>query len=296
MDIHKLRIFAESWNVAYRKKKDSGLLDRLDEPFTVIENSFRYWAADPFLYEKDNDVYIFAELYDYIHARGVIGYYQLTAAHPRWVPIIQESHHLSFPFIYEMNGSVYIMPEAHKSNTLYRYRAESFPDRWVKDAVFLTDICLVDTTPIREYGYNRALAYDSSKDLLKFIDLETKEIKLLYNDSDGLKRPAGYINAAAGIRAAQECGNDYGKGIIFYQFELTQEQDYKELELKRVHPQDVILSREVYLDGMHTYNQSNHYEVIDIKTRRFNVLNICMRMIHNISKLLKKSMYCVISI
>ena len=278
MDIYKSRIFAESWNVAYRKKQEGAPLDQLEETFIVIKNPYRYWAADPFLFEKESDVYIFAELYDYVLARGVIGYIHLNSDTPKWTPVIKEKYHLSFPFVYEYNNEIYILPEANESKTLYRYRAVEFPNKWVKEDALLTSVRLADTTPIREYDYNLALTYDLNDDSLNLVDLDNKTLKLIDHDPKGLKRPAGFIKGIAGIRAAQECGDDYGKGIIFYRYELTQDQDYIEKEIRRVHPQDVNLSEALYLDGMHTYNRSKHFEVIDIKTRRFNILNFIVRL------------------
>jgi len=67
-------LFAESWNVAWRKKNRESILTDKITPFAIIKNSFRYWAADPFLFEHENQVYIFVELYDYIKCRGCLGY------------------------------------------------------------------------------------------------------------------------------------------------------------------------------------------------------------------------------
>ena len=67
-------LFAESWNVAWRKINREGILTDKITPFAIIKNSFRYWAADPFLFEHENQVYIFVELYDYIKCRGCLGY------------------------------------------------------------------------------------------------------------------------------------------------------------------------------------------------------------------------------
>ena len=284
MDIYKSRFFAESWNVAYRKRQEGIPFEKSDETFIVIKNSFRYWAADPFLFEKDNETYIFAELYDYIEAKGVIGYLRLNDKNPRWIPVIREKYHLSFPFIYEENNEIYILPESNESKTLYRYRAVDFPGRWAKEEAIVKDVRLADTTPIKEHNNNLALTYDLADDSLKLIDLTQKNIKLLYPDKTGVRRPAGYINADKGIRAAQECLEDYGKGIILYHFELSWEQDYHEIEIKRIYPKNVVLSKKLYLDGMHTYNQSENYEVIDIKTRRFNILNFCMRLFRTVRR------------
>ncbi len=287
MNFYTLPVFAESWNVAYRKKKCNAPLAHSDEPFTVINNSFRFWAADPFLFEKGEDIFIFAELYDYIRCKGVIGYYQLNAKRPHWIPVIQEEHHLSFPFIFEIDNEIYILPEANKSNSLYCYHAVEFPNQWERMAPFYTNVRLADTTIIPSCGHDFALSYDLSDESLKLLNLSDKTIKVLFWDKQGIRRPAGYISEETAIRVAQDCEHDYGEGLILYQYSFSEESGYQETEIKRVYPQEVILSKKLYLTGMHTYNQSRVYEVIDVKTRRFNILNFCVRMIRAVKRKLR---------
>ena len=38
------------------------------------------------------------------------------------------------------------------------------------------------------------------------------------------------------------------------------------------------------MDGMHTYNASENYEVVDIKTRRFNILNFVFRLLNKVKQ------------
>lgn len=101
-------LFAESWNVAWRKiNRESILTDKIT-PFAIIKNSFRYWAADPFLFEYENQFYIFAELYDYIKCRGCLGYCKWDGIKfSGWKKIITEAHHLSYPFILKARTSVH---------------------------------------------------------------------------------------------------------------------------------------------------------------------------------------------
>lgn len=284
MNIFKLPIFAESWNVAYRIRQEGAPLEHSETPFTVIKNPFRYWAADPFLFEYGDNTYIFAELYDYILRRGVIGYYQLNAKKSRWIPIIKEKHHLSYPFIYMLDGKIYILPEANESETLYRYRAVHFPDQWVREKPLLNKIRFADTTPLPEYDYQLAMTYDLLDQTLKLIDLEQKTVISASFDEEGIKRPAGYSAHKLPIRAAQDCREDYGKGIILYRYEIKNRKQYTEKIIRSINPNSVILSDKLFIDGIHTYNQSRQFEVIDIKTRRFNILNFVMRSYNAISK------------
>lgn len=288
MNIHKLPFFAESWNVAYRKKQNGIPFMISEMPYILIKNSFRYWAADPFLFETGKDVFVFAELYDYVLRRGTIGYYQINAKKPRWIPVIQEKYHLSFPFIYVINDEIYILPEASESNSLYRYRAVDFPQKWVKEAPIFENVKFADTTPISEYGYDLALTYDLENSSLKILCFSENTEGLLFQDIEGVRRPAGFIDKKMGLRAAQDCHEDYGRGIILYRFELLKNKFFYEYEYKRVDPSNVILSKNLYIDGMHTYNQSKHYEVIDIKTRRFSILNFGMRLVHLFRRILQR--------
>ena len=187
------RLFTESWNVAWRKRTSSILSDFSTE-FTVIENSYRYWAADPFLYEDNEKKYIFAELFDYVLRRGVLGVCELgDSIKPKWKPIIIEEFHLSYPYILEFRGKKYIIPESSDAKCLLVYEAVSFPYKWKKVKVLRNKVCYADTTIINSKGI--ALTYETSKSTspkLLVIDLCNKEISKEVEVISSLKcRPAG---------------------------------------------------------------------------------------------------------
>lgn len=279
--------FAESWNVAFREKGTGEILHDIDTPFTVINNNFRYWAADPFVFEREGKVYIFAELYDYILRRGILGYCELTAGKAgKWKPVICEDYHLSYPCITEFNGKLYLMPESAAGGVLTVYEAVRFPDKWGKRTVICRDVRFADTTPFPCSGKCLALTYqidDPENPQLTLIDLKRQLTDESVSGAVPLySRPAGYVFERDGqlIRPAQiswDTGKGYGKGLVFYYAELDEEHGYSEQAFSEIYPVNLKYSRSIYLDGMHTYNSSEHYEVIDIKTRRFNVLNFVMR-------------------
>ena len=285
MDYHKLPFFAESWNVAFRKKKKDSVLDDLGSPFTVIRNSDRYWAADPFVYEYGDDVYVFAELYDYVSRKGIIGYYILNKANSKWTPVITEPYHLSFPYVFREDDQIFIMPESSQSSSLYLYRAVDFPDHWEKCEDLRSNVKYVDTTPFLAFGRKMGLTYGMGDHNLRILDFSDGEDRVVETTHTELKRPAGYFDFQRGIRAAQNCEEDYGKGLILYHFIMGEDLSYQEEEIRRVFPQDLKLTKKLYLDGIHTYNASKNYEVVDIKTRRFNLINLFFRIV---SKILKR--------
>lgn len=286
MRIKKSPLFAESWNVAWREKGEGSILNDTVTPFNIIKNSFRYWAADPFLYNYNGRVYVFAELYDYIKCRGVLGYCEIKSGKAtKWKPIIIENYHLSFPYIFQDDEDIYIMPESNSAEELYLYRAVSFPNKWKKVHCLRKEVQYADTTFICDGDHKYALTYEVSNPQnpsLWLLDLDNKKLDQKVNLAHiELRRPAGKVMQTQNIRCAQNCYGAYGKGLIFYKYSLKNN-EYKEEEFLRLFPEDISLSFSLYLDGMHTYNFLDNYEVIDIKTRRFNILNLIFRFIRKI--------------
>ena len=134
----KNRLFAESWNIAIRKSKQGDVLTDLETPFNILKNNISSWCADPFVFTYKEETYIFAEIYDYKLCRGTIGYAILRDGNiGKWNQVIVEDHHLSYPFIFEYDENVYIIPESSQNNTLDVYKAVDFPDKWEKQKTLL---------------------------------------------------------------------------------------------------------------------------------------------------------------
>lgn len=283
--LEKTPLFAESWNVAWRRCSSGSVIEDKKTPFFIIRNSCRYWAADPFLFSHDGEYYVFAELYDYIARKGVIGYCKWNGKRfGHWKAVIKEKYHLSYPFIFEHDGGIYIMPESGANQSLQLYRAVSFPDKWEKVRTLRENVVYGDTTPFCYEQHTFGLTYDLEKThepKLALLDFENdKNDRIVNVDNIDLRRPAGkyFIYNDALVRPAQNCRGDYGKGLLFYRCYVNNG-EYSERLVAEVLPQELSYSRRIYLDGMHTYNADEHFEVIDIKTRRFNLLNLVSRII-----------------
>lgn len=280
-------IYAESWNVAFRHKPVGTILEDTQTPFTVIQNGFRYWAADPFIVEREGQTYIFAELYDYILRRGVLGYCTITEDKAgRWIPIIREPYHLSYPCITEIGGKLCLMPESGAGEVLTVYEATHFPDKWEKRKVLRSSVRFADTTPFPHSGSRLALTHlveNPENPQLLLIDLDGQHADIPVIGKAPLRsRPAGHVFEWKGeklrpAQVSQDTGAGYGKALAFCRCRLDAQLHYSEEEIREIRPEDLAYDRTVYLDGMHTYNANEHYEVIDIKTRRFNILNFIMR-------------------
>jgi hypothetical protein len=285
--LERTSLYAESWNVAFRKKT-SNILNDKETPFNIIKNSWRYWAADPFIFEIDDTTYIFAELYDYIYCKGTLGYCKLeNGKKPKWKKVISEKFHLSYPYIANDAKNIYIIPESGNAKILYSYKATSFPKKWARAHLIRKGVNFGDTTPFSLNQNKLALAYDVSnpdKYQLLLIDLENPKNDTLILGNHLLQRPAGkfFYKGDTLIRPAQICEKDYGQGLVFYKVSSFEPGNYTEEELTRIFPTELNYSKKMILDGMHTYNSNENYEVIDIKTRRFNIINLIFRIFNKL--------------
>jgi len=112
------------------------------------------FLADPFAIWRDGRLNLFAEAYDYRTRRGaiVVRRYDQELRYLDQQTVLSEPWHLSYPFVFEADGEIWMLPEAHRSGTLSLYRAKRFPDAWEKVASFGLDAPAVDATPFQWAG------------------------------------------------------------------------------------------------------------------------------------------------
>ena len=90
------------------------------------------YVADPFMMIKDGKYYLFFEAFNWETYQGDIGYAESTDGY-HWEYqkiIIDETFHLSYPYIFKWNDDYYLIPESHEDLSVRLYKAVSFPDQW----------------------------------------------------------------------------------------------------------------------------------------------------------------------
>ncbi|HEV7275818.1 MAG TPA: hypothetical protein VGN80_06000 [Devosiaceae bacterium] len=145
------------WQVAWRQIEGPGVAEtgRIDgRPFAVLPDDGRRFYADPFAFEWQGAQYLFVEEYEYGAGKGVISVARLDAGGTVETPrvVIAQPHHLSYPQVFARAGEVYMIPEASTAGELVLYRATSFPDRWVREAVLVEGRELNDMTLLERNG------------------------------------------------------------------------------------------------------------------------------------------------
>lgn len=139
------------WGIAYARSfwQDADLSKGVR-----IANPPHRFLADPFVIARDGRHWIFAEDYDERRGHGAISCIAVAAdgALETFDNVIEEPFHLSFPFLLEDDGELFMLPETAESRTIRLYRCTGFPDRWQPDAVLMRGVSAVDTMLVRRNG------------------------------------------------------------------------------------------------------------------------------------------------
>ncbi|MEW6688189.1 MAG: hypothetical protein AB1452_03750 [Pseudomonadota bacterium] len=126
------------------------------------------YLADPFALQRDGAHFLFFEIYDRARNKGLIGLarsddgfawrYERT--------VLEEPHHLSYPFVFEQDGAAWMLPESCQAGEVRLYEADPFPRRWKRVATLLSGRAYVDPTLLSHEGWHYLFAGESHKGVL----------------------------------------------------------------------------------------------------------------------------------
>lgn len=281
------------YSIAVRKRNDKHDRFFLHDDFEFKEikilNNNKYWFADPFLFEYHGVCYLFFEAYDLIEQKGKIAYSILqddyTATKPKI--IIERGYHFSFPYIFQYNNEIYIMPETCGDNNLQLFKAISFPDIWKEERVLLKDVFVSDSIFFNHESKIWLSCFEQyrmpPKGKLFFCWGKNKihEVKdgsvsegIVVSEGDYGIRNAGesfQMNHQV-IRVGQNStGKQYGKGLVFFTIKSMspyQEEEIYAIDAMKMQSHLHFSGHTKCIDGTHTYNSSERYEVIDFSYRK----------------------------
>lgn len=229
--------------------------------------------ADPFLVERDGKTWLFFERLRFRERRGTICCCELGPDGEPGEPVevLRRPYHLSYPFVFEHEGQMYMIPESRRNRSIELYRATSFPEQWTLEAVLLSGICAVDATLAKVGGKFWILAgvsngrHSNSDELgLFFADALTGPWTPHPGNpvvSDVRRsRPAGalFYEGERLIRPSQDCSRAYGYGLVFSEVVRLTETEYEERPIARIDPGWAKGNH-----GTHTYSRSERFEAID---------------------------------
>jgi len=226
--IYRLCYNTPHWQVGWRKLDGPDLFDLRSHPetgWTMLADDGRRFYADPFPIVHDGRLTLFVEDYEHKLAKGIISAVTFDAAGPvgRPVPVLEQACHLSYPFVFEKEGQVWMIPESCANRSVDLFRATAFPGGWVKEATLLSDIVASDATLIEHGGCWWMLAtvrdgggaFSDTLHIWSAPDFRGPWVPHRRNPvlvDIGSARPAGRMTWRNGhlLRPVQDCRKGYG--------------------------------------------------------------------------------------
>ena len=115
---------------------------------TIVPNPPGSYLADPFLVERDGRTVCYVEEFDLTSERGRISWLDLgdgTGKPEYRGTLIEEPYHMSFPFPFEYQGELYMVPETYEAGEISLYRCVAFPDQWERCGTLMDGVEASDT-------------------------------------------------------------------------------------------------------------------------------------------------------
>lgn len=267
----------EQWSLAFRFAPEEPWTGSLAGFTRLTPPGDGFWA-DPFPIQRGGKSYVFFEELPRAGGRAHISVIEVDRVGRASSPMraLERDYHLSYPFLVEDGGRLYMVPESAENRTIELYRCIDFPGKWRLERVLLDDIFAADATLHRHAGRwwmfanmaaNGAEIHDElhvfTSDSLagEWKPLASNPVK---SDARGA-RPAGRLFVQDGrlYRPAQICAPIYGTGIALQRVTRLDADGFEEEEERRILP----TPGEGVL-GLHTMNRAGDLSVTDAFVRR----------------------------
>jgi len=270
--------YFNQWILLFKLNKKTEMSRSFFRFKRIIPPKDRFWA-DPFVIYKNEKYYIFIEELLYKKNKGHISVMEMDekGKYTRPQKVLERDYHLSYPFLIEDNGELYMIPETLKNHSIELYKCVDFPLKWQLSNVLIPDIDAVDATVLKKDGIYWLFANVKAHKGASVHD----ELCLFYADAIDAKwtghplnpivsdvktaRPAGKIFEHGGklYRPAQNCSKHYGYGMQICEIKTLTKEQYEEVNVQSIYP-----NWEKDILGTHTLNAEGKLTVIDALIRR----------------------------
>ncbi len=266
--------YFEQWSLFFNLDDDL-ITEKGFSDFRMIQPpKDRFWA-DPHVIKKNGNYYIFIEELIFSENRGFISIIEMDfhGNYSTPVVILKKNYHLSFPFIFEDNDEIYMVPESSENRTIELYKCVEFPYKWVREKNLMENIKAVDTVVIkRDDKYwlftnicdpEQSSSYD---ELYLFYSNSLMTDKWTPHPENPIVSDVQRARMAGAIfehnnklfRPAQNCSKRYGYGLVFNEITKLDEFRYRESIHKSIIP-----DWNKNIKGIHSITAVDNLKIID---------------------------------
>lgn len=286
-EIYRLCCYAPHWHIGWRFNDGAGVWQTGDlsgPSWTVLGDPGNHFYADPFPITWQGRTFVFFEDLDHRVGKGIISAIEFNDAGPvgEVVPVLEEPWHLSYPFLIESDGALWMIPESSLNGDVTLYKCVRFPDKWERHATLLSGLELADATITQHDGlhylfgawrdgtggYSDSLAIYCADRLLGPWSPHASNPVLIDRAST---RPAGNFVTLNGKlwRPVQDCSDGYGAALALAEVVELSPTTFRQIVRHSLRPGPLWPGRK-----LHTLNRCGRLEVIDgsrvqPKTRAF---------------------------
>lgn len=274
------KLYLKQWSIGVANMSINEVIrnKKIDKEFKwiPINNNYQFFA-DPFFFSYKGEYRILYEELDYKKQYGYICQFTLNKKNEviSKKVMLDTKSHLSYPFIFSENNSIYVFPESGTGGKLscFKYNEDSESFTFIKD---ILNLPLLDSTILKHdnkyWIFSTMKGDDSNKKLYIFF------AESLYGpykphpqnpikDNINGSRPAGNFIKVDGslYRPAQNSDKYYGSSISINKVLILNENEFIEENYMALTPD----KKSKFNFGIHTINYVEDLLVIDGLSRTF---------------------------
>lgn len=240
----------ERWEVAFT---NTPWRHAILEKGIQIKNLPNRFFADPFVITKNKRTICYVEDYCFREGKGCITAIELFEDGNYIVlgPVIKEPFHMSFPFLFEYQTELYMVPETTNSNSIRLYKCTEFPLTWKYQRNIFSGVNAADPMIFKCQGKWWLLCNmdaggnDQCSSLWAFYSESPLSDKWIAHEMNPLifdssiARNGGILDAESGfpIRCRQKQGfNAYGKELTLARIKELSPSSFSEEDIGRIFP------------------------------------------------------------
>jgi hypothetical protein len=275
-EIYRLCCYAPHWHIGWRYSRNDNVWQNRDlsgPGWHVLADPGDRFYADPFPVKWQGRTFVFFEDLDHRVGKGIISAIEFDDSGPvgEVIPVLTEPWHLSYPFMIEDKGELWMIPESTGHRDVALYKCVRFPDRWERHCTLLSGLELADVTITRHNGLHYlfgawrdgAAGYSDMLAIFYADDLHGPWLPHASNPvlmDRASTRPAGNFVTIDGKlwRPVQDCAAGYGTGLGLAEILELSPATFKQVVRHTLRPGPAWPGRK-----LHTLNRCGELEMID---------------------------------